>query len=169
MNDGRWDRFLGNFNRAIVFVALVGFIGMLLATGAQVLFRYALQISVGWTEELARVLFIVSMFLGIAIAVHEKEHIVVDFLFKKLPAKVQAAGTIVFDVAILALLVSLMRGAARMVDVTWESYMIAISWMRTGYLFLAECFAIALMMIYIVLQIIDCVKTLRSRDEGSAS
>ena len=61
---------LRNVTRLVTGVALVGFCGMLLSTWAQILFR-KLAISVDWTEELARILFITSVFLGIAIGVAE--------------------------------------------------------------------------------------------------
>ena len=67
---------------SLEWITMIGFSGMLLATIWQVLFRYVLKISVPWTEELARILFIMTMFLGIAIAIREDEHIIVDFLFK---------------------------------------------------------------------------------------
>ena len=147
------DRFLDGLNRVVAVIAMIGFIGMLLSTGAQVLFRYVLQISVAWTEELARVLFILSMFLGIAVAIREKEHIVVDFLFKKLPDRLRGIGGLIFNTAILLFLAGLMRGAAKMAFVTWESSLIAMTWLMNGWLYFGECIAIALMMIFILAEI----------------
>jgi TRAP-type C4-dicarboxylate transport system permease small subunit len=142
-------------------ITLTGFIGMLLSTGGQVLFRYVLRISVPWTEELARMLFIVTMFLGIAIAIRENEHIVVDFLFKKMNKRMQAVGQIVYNLTIFFLLCFLARGTLAMTKMTWGSYMIAIEWVRTGYLYLVELIAILLMMVYIVLKINENIKVLR--------
>ena len=68
MGNGLGQRFLTAVKHFLEVATMVGFSGMLLATGGQVLFRYALRISVPWTEELARILFIQTMFFGIAIA-----------------------------------------------------------------------------------------------------
>ena len=156
------NRALTLLNRFILAVALTGFIGMLLTTGAQVLFR-KLAISVDWTEEAARVLFITSVFLGIAVAILERRHIVVDFLFNKLPPRGRAFVRLVFDLAILVLLISLLRGAAIMVEVTWDSFMIAMNWMRTGYLYLGECVALVMMMLYVTLQIVENARAVWAR------
>ncbi len=162
----RWDiRALRIAHWVIVTVAVTAFVGMLLSTGAQVVFR-KLAITVGFTEELARVLFLLSIFLGIAIAIHEKRHIVVDFLLNRMPNRVQGVLRVAFGLLIMALLVSLLRGAATMAVVTWESFMIAMSWMRTGYLFLAECVAILLMMVYIAEDIAENLRRLGGADEG---
>lgn len=155
--------FLYFFDNFIVTVAMIGFIGMLLATGGQVLFRYVLRIPVPWTEELARILFTQSMFLGIAVAIREKNHIVVDFLFKKLPLRAQAIGRIVFDVAILLLLFLLVRGTITMTQITWNSYMIALDWIRTAYLYIGELITVIFMMFYILLEILENIKILKMR------
>ncbi len=160
--------FLRVLDKSLVVIAMVGFIGMLLSTGGQVLFRYVLKIPVPWTEELARILFILSMFLGIAIAIREKEHIVVNFLFKKLGIRGQAIGLIVFDVAILILLCFLARGTVSMVLIMWNSYMIALDWIRTAYLYMGEFIAILFMMFYVVLEILENVQTLRSNGREKA-
>lgn len=148
-------------NESLIAIAMVGFIGILLATGGQVLFRYVLRIPVPWTEELARILFILTMFLGIAVAIREKEHIVVNFLFKKLNIRAQTIGHIVFDVAILILLCFLARGTACMVKIMWNSYMIALDWIRTAYLYMGEFIAVLFMIFYVVLEILENVGTLR--------
>lgn len=148
-------------DKSLVAIAMVGFIGMLLSTGGQVLFRYVLKIPVPWTEELARILFILSMFLGIAIAIREKEHIVVNFLFKKLGIRAQAIGHILFDAAILILLCFLARGTVSLVRITWNSYMIALDWVRTAYIYMGEFIAILFMMFYVVLEILENVGILR--------
>jgi len=152
----------GLIHNFLEVVTMVGFIGMLLSTGGQVLFRYALRISVPWTEELSRILFILTMFLGIAIAIREREHIVVDFLFKKLPVRLQALGLIVFNIAIFLFLCFLARGTIAMTRMTWDSYMIALDWIRTGWLYLGEFIAILFMMFYVLLSIAENVTLFRT-------
>ena len=161
-------KFMRALDKTLVAIAMVGFIGMLLSTGGQVLFRYVLKIPVPWTEELARILFILSMFLGIAIAIREKEHIVVNFLFKKLNPRAQAVGHIIFDAAILILLCFLARGTLSMVKMMWNSYMIALDWIRTAYLYMGEFIAILFMMFYVVLEILKNVQVLRLGQEAKA-
>lgn len=141
-------KWLDHLNRVVVAIALTAFVGMLLSTWAQVLFR-KFGVSVDWTEELARVLFLCSVFLSIAIALHESKHIVVDFLFNRLPPRIRSVVQAGFHILIFLFLVSLLRGSLKMTSVTWETYMISMNWMRTGYLYMMESFAIALMMIFL--------------------
>lgn len=161
MNSRSHRALLRNVTHLVTGVALVGFCGMLLSTWAQILFR-KLAISVDWTEELARILFITSVFLGIAIGVAEKRHIVVDFLLNRLPPRLRALVGMLFNAVILVFLIFLLRGAAAMVSVTWESYMIAISWLRTGYLYFIECVAIVLTILYVLYGFVESFKAFLS-------
>lgn len=146
-------------------VTMVGFIGMLLSTGGQVLFRYVLRISVPWTEELARILFIQTMFFGIAVAIRENEHIVVDFLFKKMNLRLQTIGFIIYNSAIFIFLCFLARGTLAMTKMTWGSYMIALDWIRTGYLYMGELIAIVCMLLYIAIKIYENLTILRTGEQ----
>ena len=53
--------------------------------------RYALNDSAGWTEEIARYLLIVTVFIGGAISVRKNNHIQVDAFYRFMP---QAVGRI---------------------------------------------------------------------------
>lgn len=62
----------------------ISFAAMVISLILQVVFRYVLQISVAWTEELARFLCIWTVFLGAAPAFYEDDHITVDALVSKM-------------------------------------------------------------------------------------
>ena len=55
----------------------------------QVFFRYVLNNSLTWSEELSRYIFVWITFLGAAIATKEKMHIRLDFISSILPKKVK--------------------------------------------------------------------------------
>ncbi|WP_439578011.1 TRAP transporter small permease [Elioraea sp.] len=124
--------------RTVETIGLVCFAAMLLATAAQVLFRYVLEWPVLWTEEAARVLFLLAMMCGFVIAQRRGEHIVVDFLRARLSPRPAAALGALFDLVVLAFLLLLLRGAVRMVELTWGSAFITIPWFTSAHLHLAQ-------------------------------
>lgn len=59
------------------------------AVTAQVIFRYGVQSSLTWSEELARYSFIWGIFIGTSVAARRSQHIVVDALVKEMPHVLQ--------------------------------------------------------------------------------
>ncbi len=68
----------------------------------QVLIRFVFKYPLPWTEEVSRVAFAYSIFVGAAIAVREKAHLNVDFVLVALPAglarALKLAGTLLVGV-----------------------------------------------------------------------
>lgn len=62
---------------------------------AQVIFRYALNNSLTWSEELVRFIFIWQVWLGASLCVKEKRHIRIDVFTDKLPKNVYKVFEIV--------------------------------------------------------------------------
>jgi TRAP-type C4-dicarboxylate transport system permease small subunit len=66
--------------------------------------RYVLADSAAWTEEIARYLLIIVVFVGAAMAVRRNNHIHVEFLYRYLPPGVGRAMSTFVDVVRLAFL-----------------------------------------------------------------
>lgn len=149
-------------DRTVEAVATAAFIVMFGATMLQVVARYVLLIPIPWTEELARILFSWSMLLGIAVGIRRREHVRVEAILERFPAAVRRFLELFFAVAILVLLLSLARGTLLMVQVTWNSHLIALEWVRTGYLYAGQLVAIALMMLALLLETASTFRGRRS-------
>lgn len=65
---------------------LLAFWALGTAVFAQFFFRYFLNMPLGWTEELARYLLIITAFLGLPVVTQRGEHIAIEMLSEKLPA-----------------------------------------------------------------------------------
>lgn len=133
----------------VLAIAFVCFVGMLFSAIAQVIFRYVLEISVDWTEELARTLFTVSMMLGIALAVRERQHISVSFIIDMSRGRAALIMRITIHLCVLAFLVYFTYGAVRMSSTTLNTYLIALDWLNIGWLYAIEAFAGALAAFYV--------------------
>ena len=154
-------RLLQTVENGIEAIALFGFVVMMLVTLLQVVARYVLHISLPWTEELARTLFLTTMMVGIALAVRRREHIAVDFLFLRLPVSVQVKVHIVFAVGILLFLAVWLRGALRMADVNQMATYVSLPWLRVATTYQVEVAAIALMIVYVLIDLACRVRAVR--------
>jgi TRAP-type transport system small permease protein len=76
----------------------------------QVLIRFVFKHPLPWTEEVSRIAFVYTIFIGATIAVRQKAHLNVDFLLVILPPRVARAVRLLGT-----LLVAVFLGA-----VTWQ-------------------------------------------------
>ena len=160
----RWrgDAWLRGLDLALLWLAMAAFIVMMLAVLGQILFRYVLEISVPWTEELARLLFVQSMLIGMALAIRRHEHIVVDFLFVRLPPRLRDLVGLLFGVAILLLLLLLTTGAASMIGRNWDARLVSLRFVRVGYLYVGLVGCFALMAFYTASNLTTRLRSLRT-------
>lgn len=74
--------------KALKFITQINMLLMLLVVIIQVFFRYVLKYPLGWTEEIAVLLFIWLTFLGAVVVLNDDKHMYVDLLIEKLPLNI---------------------------------------------------------------------------------
>jgi TRAP-type C4-dicarboxylate transport system permease small subunit len=103
--------FLDKFCWAINLLAetLVGVLmaAMILDIFVQVVFRYGLESSLSWSEELARYLFVWVIFVGASVAVRRNQHIAMTAIAAALPEPLRSFATALAHVAFIAFLLLL--------------------------------------------------------------
>jgi len=97
--------------KIINVVATAMFVCMMLAALLQIFFRFILKISVPWTEELARILYVYVAFLGLILLESEDNSIKVSFIVDKLPFKQRYILQICLNIFSILFLVCLFIGA----------------------------------------------------------
>jgi TRAP-type C4-dicarboxylate transport system permease small subunit len=104
--------FSRGLNRAVEYSLFV--IGFTLTgvVAAQVFYRYALNHSLFWSEELARYLLVWLSFLGASAAYYRKVHPGIDILYRQMPAHVRKASRMgVHGVSLLLFAIMIYYGA----------------------------------------------------------
>ena len=97
--------------KIINVIATTIFICMMLTALMQIFFRFVLKISVPWTEELARVLYVYVAFLGLILLESEDNSIKVSFIVDKLAFKQRYILQICLNIFSILFLVCLFIGA----------------------------------------------------------
>jgi len=140
-----------------VFIRLVGYVCsalfflMVLVSLLQVFFRYALNDSLTWSEELARYLFVWTSFLGAAIALHRGMHIEVDILTSVASAPVRKGMHLFSKAAVVVFLVMLIVYGVRITMLTWGTPSAALR-VPMGLVYLAIPVGAASMLVILLLQ-----------------
>lgn len=127
----------------------------------QVLIRFVFKYPLPWTEEVSRIAFVYSIFVGATIAVREKAHLNVDFVLVVLPQ----------GLALVIKLVGTALVGIFLVFMTWQGVVFVratgvqvtpVMQVPFRYLYLIIPTSGGLMLLYLVLGIVD---DLRKRAE----
>lgn len=129
--------------------SLVGlvFLAMLLLVVAQIVFRFALQISVPWTEDVGRLLFVYVVYLGASVAFHERGMIVIDTVPAIWPGLSQITALLA---ALLTFLITafMFYASIPMVRSSWNTSLPTVNWISNGWAYLAFTISFGLMLLH---------------------
>ncbi len=124
----------------------------------QVLIRFVFKYPLPWTEEVSRIAFVYSIFIGATIAVRERAHLNVDFVLVVLPARVARA---------IKLIGTLLVGVF-LVYMTWQGVVFVratgvqvtpVMQVPFRYLYLIIPSSGALMLLYLILGAVDDLRS----------
>ncbi|MGO1488392.1 MAG: TRAP transporter small permease [Arachnia sp.] len=124
-------------DRILTWTCVVLFSALVLDVSWQVFSRQVLNQPSGWSEELAKYLFIWLGLFGSALVFGERGHIAVDFAVKKLPIVAQVIVSALVQVAILVFTGLVLRwGGYLVVQLAWNQNLTGLP-INVGPLYLA--------------------------------
>ncbi|MBO1752466.1 TRAP transporter small permease [Actinotalea sp. BY-33] len=124
-------------DRVLTWVCVTLFAVLVIDVAWQVFARQVLNQPSGWSEELAKYLFIWLGLFGAALVFGERGHIAVDVAVRKLPRGVQTVLMVIVQLAILTFAVlALIWGGLSVVDLAWAQNLTGLP-VNVGPLYLA--------------------------------
>ena len=152
--------------KVINFIATTMFICMMLAALSQIIFRFILKISVPWTEELARILYVYVTFLGLILLESEDNSIKVTFIVDKLPFKQRYLLQIFLNIFSILFLVCLFIGATIMFRSSNTMNFGTMPFLKVSILYIPVLVACPLTAFYLIKQLFNFqVKKYHDEDE----
>jgi len=153
--------------KVINFVATTIFICMMFAALGQIIFRFVLRISVPWTEELARVFYVYTTFLGLILLEVENNSIKVNFLVDKLPFKIRLVVQVFLNIFGIFFLVCLFIGAVIMFRNSNTMNFGTMPFLKVSVMYIPMLVACPLTSFYLIKQLFNfTVKETSVEDEG---
>lgn len=135
----------------ICVIILVGITGLALA---QVLFRYVLQISVPWTEELSRLLYGILIFNGVVLLEAENSQMKTTFLMDALPKKARYFTQLSLNVLSIGFLGLMVFGSLRMVRSSWHITLGSLPFLSQAIIYIPVIICFPFAIYYIIKQIV---------------
>ncbi len=145
---------------SILSVGVVSLLGIL-----QVLFRFVLKISVPWTEELMRALFIYIVFFGLILVERENGEVRTTMLIERLPARLYRAWEVVVSLLSIAFNVIVIVGSVISIQTT-NSTLGSLPQVSMKVFFIPLLISLPLMIIYQIYHIVGHIRCLFAKKEG---
>ncbi len=137
---------VARLNKALGVLTGLLFLVILLLVGAQILCR-ALGVSVPWTEEVSRLLFVWLIYLGASVAFHDRAMIVIDTVPLMAPRTFWWLLPLA-EVVVFSIVVFLFSASLPMVSSAWNTSLSTVSWISNGWAYVAFSVAFALMFVH---------------------
>jgi TRAP-type C4-dicarboxylate transport system permease small subunit len=144
-------------------LAVSAFVIMLASSVLQVFFRYILDAPLQWTEELARLMCVLTTYFGGVVVLLAREHIRVDIIDSFLSRRGADVAGLLVDLMIAWFLLSVGYGCWLLMNATWTTFTATMDWFRMGYIYAAVGVSVVVMTLLLILDMFDRAMRLTSR------
>lgn len=143
--------------RTILYVfetlAIATFLLMLGSSVLQVFCRYVLNAPLMWTEELARLMCVLTTYFGGVVVLILREHIRVEMIDSLLTGRRAAVVSVIVDLMMAWFLVAVAYGCYLLTSATWTTFTASMAWFRTGYIYVAVGASVATMTLVLLMDV----------------
>lgn len=123
-------------DKVVKYLAVAAFSVMTVLIILQVFYRYVLQSSLSFSEELARYLFIWATLLGAAMCVNRRSHVSFDLIMIHLPTELRKYGGLIINLICIFFYAILVIYGIKVVGVTLGQTSPALG-VKMGYIYLS--------------------------------
>jgi len=150
-------------SKILTAFATITFSIMCTVVFVEVIFRHFLSLPLVWSEELARIMLIWTVFSGAGAVLIRGEHIALEFLLENLPEKFSDWLRIINSLIVLIFLVCLLVGAFRMIQITWVIRAESIPIIRMAYQYIVLFTGAGVMFVFTLGAVTKMLKAVLSK------
>lgn len=141
-------------NRLTDHSAVALFAAVLLLVNVQIVCRFVLSVSVPWTEEVSRLLFLWLAYIGAAIGLREGSLIVIDTLPQLLGERGKAWLDVPVRIVSVLVILFLFGASIPLVRSVWGTTLSTVDWISNGWAYLAFTVSFGLMLVHSVVPLL---------------
>lgn len=155
--DDNLERYVGMFFSASMVILLF----------LQVVSRYIFRYSLPWSEELALICFILSIYFGASQAVKRKQHLKIEILTNFLPPKIKKVFEILSNAVFFAFCVYITKGLLAITSMLYRSHnKTAVTGIPKAYIYIFLPITMILMAFRLIQETVRTIREIRNLDKG---
>jgi TRAP-type C4-dicarboxylate transport system permease small subunit len=124
----------------------------------QVLCRTVLKTAIPWSDEMARSVYTMVVFIGAASVMKDDAHIKVDILLQILPPRGKRILRIISYICSIPFIVIVAIGAFSGARLYWNTIIPSVWWLTVGHLNLILALCCILMIFYLIVNIVNDIR-----------
>ena len=140
-------------DKALKWAGSCLFIGMILTILLQIFARWVLKVSIPWTEELGRLIFIWLVFFGASITTRKSAHIIVDYFSSKVPGNFKT----IYSAAILIMCILTTSvffvGSIKLIPYTNSTFYATMPSVRNSWPYIGGSIGFGFILLYQILEL----------------
>jgi len=152
----------GAVDRVIRWIIIVLMLFMTVTVSLQIVFRYVLNVPLGWSEEVARFSFVWVSFFGASALMRVREHINVTVFVERFPPRLRAAAVLVANLCGLLCVYFFLIGGIALTTNEWRQLAPATQ-VPMGWIYLVIPVSAGLMAIWMAIHTIEAAVQLCGR------
>ncbi|WHH59367.1 TRAP transporter small permease [Petroclostridium sp. X23] len=165
-SEGSFDKLYKGLEKTAVFTTCLMLSAMVVVVFMNVIFRYFLNASIAWTEEVSRFMFIWLVFLGANLAYIKDEHLGLDVLINAVPKPVAKLIQIVADILVLYGIFLVIKGGYNIMMSSWDWKSPAIA-LPYAYVYMIVPISGTVFFLQAAFKLIKHIKFLFSKEEAT--
>ncbi|MFA5527608.1 MAG: TRAP transporter small permease [Peptostreptococcales bacterium] len=156
---------IDKINQCVEYVTIVLIAVMVIVVFLQVIFRFIIERSLAWSEEMARYLLIWVTFLGASIGMKRKSHIGVEVVVNLFSERIQVFIRIITNMIMMVFLVAVIIWSQRLLAIVSQQRSPAME-ISMAIPYTAIVVSSALMALYILYNILLDIIEIRNKKKG---
>jgi TRAP-type C4-dicarboxylate transport system permease small subunit len=98
------------------WAAIIALVAMTVIVLMAVILRYFFGITIRWTGELTRYIFIYLVFLGVPIAFRKESHVIIEYFISFLPSRMRRWLEMAIDISIAVVITAIAISTVKMIS-----------------------------------------------------
>lgn len=135
------------FEKILDKISVMLLVIVVLFVAFQVVFRF-INVSAPWTEEFARLAYVLVTFFGSVLAISEGKHISVAILLNKMKPKQRKVVQIFISLLVSGLLIIVIYGLSLTIKISKVVSTSALPWFKMNNIYISVMIACIIMLIY---------------------
>ncbi len=152
-------------NKILDLFGITLFVLLVIVVMIEIFSRAVFKVTVAWTEELSRFLFLILVYISAAIAAREGANICIDILSNKIPPKYKKIYDVFILILSIAVLAVYISGDIQLIGRTKKVVFSTMPFISTAWQYVFAAFGLSLTCLFLLVRLVGIIKGTDNKED----